>query len=170
MSRRARRAGDVARRLAACSLVLGLLVGIGVSSLAPETSAAATSKYKTLFVAVGNAYDAAVNEFNVAIQSFTACSSAGCEAGAVEGLSDTRFYKATLALEKTAPYPSGVSKSLFEYVGNLVAIQKDINAIAKLKTISSQKSVTSGKLAIDLNNLSYRGMQILIYLGEQKKF
>ena len=141
-----------------------------MSSWAPESSAAASSKNKTLFVAVSNAYNAAVNEFNVAIQSFSACSTAGCVSGVIEGVNDTRFYKATVALEKTAPYPSSVSKSLFEYVGNLVTLQKDVNAIAKAKTIAGQKSITSGKLAIDLDNLSFRGMQILIYLGEQKKF
>ena len=160
----------VIRRLAACSLVLGMLSGIGLSSIAPASSATATSKNKTLFVAVSNAYNAAVSEFNVAIQSFSVCSGPACMNGAIEGLGDTRFYKATLALEKSAPYPSGVSKDVFEYVGSLVTIQKDINAMAKAKTIAAQKSIASGKLAIDLDNLSFRGMQILIYLGEQKKF
>jgi hypothetical protein len=166
----ARRVPGFARRLTIYSLALGLLSGVVGSSLAPESSAAATSKDKVLFVAVSNSYNAAVTEFNVAIESFSACPSASCVAGAIEGAGDTRFYKATVALEKKGPFPSGVSKNVDEYIGNLIAIQKDINAVAKAKTIAVQKAITSGKLEIDVDNLAFRGMQILIYLGEQKKF
>jgi hypothetical protein len=59
---------------------------------------------------------------------------------------------------------------VIEYIGNLVAIQKDINTVAKATTIAKQKSLVSGALEVDVDNLAFRGMHILIYLGEQKKF
>ena len=133
-------------------------------------SAAATSKDKKLFVAISNSYNAAVTEFNVVLDAFSACTAPGCESAAIEGAGDTRFYDATVALEKKAPYPKGVSKDVIEYVGNLVQIQKDINAVAKAKTFAAQKKLVSGKLELDVENLAFRGMQILINLGEQKSF
>jgi hypothetical protein len=163
-----RRIVAVARRVAACSLALGLVSGVLIT--APNVADAATSKDKTLFVAVGNSYSAAVTEFNLVIDSFSACSAAKCVGAAIEGLGDTRFYQATLALEKVAPYPSGISKDLTEFVGNLVTIQKDINAVAKAPTIAKQKSDVTGTLELDVDNLAFRGMHILIYFGEQKKF
>jgi hypothetical protein len=147
-----------------------MLSGMVVSATAPQMAGAATSQDQALFVAVSNAYNAGVTEFNVTIESFSACPSASCVSGAIEGLSDTRFYKATVALEKKGPYPSGVSKDIDEYVGNLIEIQKDVNAVAKAKTTAAQKTLTTGKLEIDVDNLAFRGMQILINLGEQKKF
>jgi hypothetical protein len=159
------------RRLGALALTFGVVAGVLASAVAPSWSAAATTKSdKTLFVAVGNVYNSAVTEFNIVLDGFAACSSAGCESAAIEGVGDTRFYNATVALEKQAPYPSGVSKDVFEYVGNLVAVQKDINAVAKAKTYAAQKKLTSGKLEDDVENLAFRGMVILIYLGEQKSY
>jgi hypothetical protein len=159
----------VARRRAT-ALVAVLLMGVVGNAMAPVMSSAATSRNKTLFVAVSNSYSSAVTEFNVTIESFSACPSASCVAGAIEGAGDTRFYKATVALEKTGPYPSGVSKNIDTYVGNLINIQKDVNAVAKAKTMAAQKAIVSSKLEIDLDNLAFRGMLILINLGEQKKF
>ena len=160
----------VARRFVVWSLSLGLLSGIAGSSLAPVWSAAATSKNKTLFVAVGNSYNAAVTEFNVVVDSFSACSTPACISAAIEGLGDTRFYKATLALEKKGPYPSGIFKDLNEYVGNLITVQKDVNSVAKATTIARQKVIVAGTLELDVDNLAFRGIHILIYQGEQKKF
>jgi hypothetical protein len=159
-----------ARRLVALALSLGLVAGVLSSAVAPSVSSASTSKDKLLFVAIGNSYNAAVTEFNVVLDSFAACTAPGCESAAIEGAGDTRFYDATLALEKRAPYPSSISKDVFEYVGNLVQVQKDINAVAKSKTFAAQKKLTSGKLEVDVENLAFRGMQILTYLGEQKSF
>jgi hypothetical protein len=159
-----------ARRLVALALSVGVVAGVVGSALAPSWSAAATSKDKALFVAISNSYDAAVTEFNVVLDAFPACSSPACESAAIEGAGDTRFYDATVALEKKAPYPKGDSKDVFEYVGNLVAVQKDINAVAKTKTFAAQKKLVSGKLELDVENLAFRGMQILIYLGEQKNY
>jgi len=166
--RRVRQNLGVARRFVLCSLALTLFAGIAGGSIAP--AGAATSKDKALFVAVSNSYSAAVTEFNLVIDTFSACTGTKCVASAIEGAGDTRFYKATVALEKRAPYPSGISKDLFEYVGNLVEIQKDINAVAKAKSFSAQKSTVSGTMEIDVDNLAFRGMHILIYLGEQKSF
>jgi hypothetical protein len=163
--RRSRSRG-LLRRLAACSLSFGLLASfVGVSN-----ATAATSMNKTLFVAVSNGYSAAVTEFNLVIDSFSACPSAVCVSTAIEGLADTRFYKATVALEKLGPYASGISTDMNEYVGNLIDVQKDINAVAKAKTIAKQKSVVSNTLELDIDNLAFRGMHILIYLGELKSF
>ncbi|MGB8197127.1 MAG: hypothetical protein WCF25_09005 [Acidimicrobiales bacterium] len=159
-----------ARRVLSLALSLGLLAGVLGTVVAPSSSGAATSKDKALFVAVSNSYNGAVSEFNIVLDAFNACSSPGCESAAIEGAGDTRFYKATVALEKKAPYPSGVSKDVIEYVGNLVQIQKDINAVAKSKTFAGQKKLVSGKLEVDVENLAFRGMQILIYLGEQKAY
>jgi hypothetical protein len=159
-----------ARRLTAWSLALGVISGMVASMAAPQMAGAAASQDKALFVAVSNAYNAAVTEFNVTIESFSACPSASCVSGAIEGVADTRFYKATVALEKKGPYPSAVSKDVDEYIGNLIEIQKDVNAVAKAKTMAGQKRLTTGKLEIDVDNLAFRGMQILIDLGEQKKF
>ena len=169
-SRGFRRVVDAAPRLVTTSLLVGLMSWALGSALAPSESVAATSHDKSLFQSAANSYNAAVTEFNVVIESFSACPSAGCVAGAIEGAGDTRFYKATLALEKKGPYPSGVSKDVDEYVGNLITIQKDINSVAKAKTIAAQKAIASGKLELDVDNLAFRGMQILIYLGEQPKF
>lgn len=36
--------------------------------------------------------------------------------------------------------------------------------------IAHQKSIVSGTLELDVDNLSFRGIHVLIYLGEQKKF
>jgi hypothetical protein len=159
-----------ARRLAAFALSLGVVAGVLGSVVAPTWSAASTSKDKALFVAISNSYDAAVTEFNVVLDAFPACSSPACESAAIEGAGDTRFYDATVALEKKAPYPKGDSKNVIEYIGNLVAVQKDINAVAKEKTFAAQKKLVSGKLELDVENLAFRGMQILIYLGEQKNY
>lgn len=158
------------RRLALCSLMLGLFSGVVGSSWSPTSAAAATSKDKALFVAVSNTYSTAVTEFNIVIESFTPCTASPCVAASIEGPGDTRFYQATVALEKKAPYASGISKDVIEYIGNLVDIQKDINKVAKAKTIAGQKSIVSGALEDDVDNLAFRGMHILIYLGEQKKF
>ena len=155
--------------MAAVALSLGVVVALG-GTIAPSWSEAATSQDKTLFVAVSNSYNGAVAEFNVVLDAFNACTSPGCESAAIEGAGDTRFYKATVALEKKAPYPKGVSKDVIEYIGNLVQIQKDINAVAKDKTFAAQKKLVSGKLELDVENLAFRGMQILIYLGEQKSY
>jgi hypothetical protein len=144
--------------------------GLAGSSWAPGWSAAATSKDKALFVAVSNSYNATVVEFNVVVDSFAACPAAQCVSTAIEGLSDTRFYKATVALEKKGPYPSGISKDLDVYVGNLITIQKDVNAVAKATTIPGQKSIVTRTLEYDVDNLAFRGIHILIYLGEQKRF
>src|ERR1700689_2387048 len=129
----ARRFRDVARRIALCSLVLGLFSGVVGSSWSPTSAAAATSKDKALFVAVSNSYSAAVTEFNIVIESFTPCTASPCVSASIEGPGDTRFYQSTVALEKKAPYPSGISKDVIEYIGNLVDIQKDINSVAKAK-------------------------------------
>jgi hypothetical protein len=158
------------RRLIALALSLGVIAGVLGSAVAPTMSAAATSKDKKLFVAISNAYDSAVTEFNVVLDAFPACSAPGCESAAIEGAGDTRFYDATVALEKKAPYPKGVSKDVIEYVGNLVQVQKDINTVAKAKTFAAQKKLVSDKLEVDVENLAFRGMQILINLGEQKSF
>jgi hypothetical protein len=154
----------------ACSLALALLCGVVGSSLSSVSAGAATSKTKALFVAVSNSYSAGVTEFNLVIASFSACTSATCVGAAIEGLGDTRFYNATVALEKKAPYASGISKDVLEYVGNLVTIQKDVNTVAKAKTVAQQRSIVSGTLELDFDDLAFRGMHILIYLGEQKKF
>ena len=153
-----------------CSLSIGLIAGVLGGAWASPSFAATTSKDKSLFVTVASSYNAAVTEFNVVIDSFPACSSPTCVSDAIEGAGDTSFYKATLALEKKGPYPSGVSKDVIEYVGTIVNIQKDVNAIAKAKTIAQQKQLVSTKLEIDVENLAFRGMQILIYLGEQKSY
>ena len=159
-----------ARRLAALALSLGVVASVLSSAVTPTLSAAATSQDKKLFVAISNSYNAAVNEFNIVLDAFPACTSPGCESAAIEGAGDTRFYNATVALEKKAPYPKSISKDVLEYVGNLVQIQKDINAVAKAKTFAAQKKLVSSKLEIDVENLAFRGMQILINLGEQKSF
>jgi hypothetical protein len=144
---------------------------VGVSgTVAPSWAGATSSRDKTLFVAVSNAYNAAVSEFNVVLDAFPACTAPACESAAIEGAGDTRFYNATVALEKKDPYPKGVSKDVIEYVGNLVQVQKDINAVAKAKTFAAQKKLVSDKLELDVENLAFRGMQILIYLGEQKSY
>ena len=153
-----------------CSLSIGLIAGVLGGAWASPSFAATTSKDKSLFVTVASSYNAAVTEFNVVIDSFPACSSPTCVSDAIEGAGDTSFYKATLALEKKGPYPSGVSKDVIEYVGTIVNIQKDVNAIAKAKTIAQQKQLVSTKLEIDVENVAFRGMQILIYLGEQKSY
>ena len=158
------------RRLVALALSFSVIAGVLSSAVAPTMSAAATSKDKKLFVAISNSYNAAVTEFNVVLDAFSACTAPSCESAAIEGAGDTRFYDATVALEKKAPYPKGVSKDVIEYVGNLVQIQKDINAVAKAKTFAAQKKLVSGKLELDVENLAFRGMQILINLGEQKSF
>jgi hypothetical protein len=160
----------VARRVVTSSLALGLALGVLINTTAPDVAGAATSKDKALFVAVSNSYSATVTEFNIVIESFTPCTATPCIAAAIEGPGDTRFYQATVALEKKAPYPSGISKDVLEYVGNLVTIQKDINAVAKAKTIAKQQSIVSGTMETDVDDLAFRGMHILIYLGEQKKF
>ena len=152
------------------AVTLGFLAGIAGSSWAPEWSAAATSNNKALFVAVSDSYNAAVVEFNIVIDSFAACTAAQCVSTAIEGLGDTRFYKATVALEKKAPYPSGIVKDLDVYVGNLITIQKDVNAVAKATTIPAQKSIVTRSLEYDVDNLAFRGIHVLIYLGEQKNF
>lgn len=169
---RARRVRNIVhvRRLIAIALSLGFVVGALTSSIAPSWSVAATSQDKTLFVAVSNSYNAAVTEFNVALDAFSACTAPACESAAIEGAGDLRFYKATVALEKKSPYPKGISKDVIEYIGNLVAIQKDINATAKDKTFTAQKKLVSDKLQVDVENLAFRGMQIVVYLGEQKSF
>ena len=166
----ARSIPSVARRHALCSVALGLFSGVLGSAFSPGVSAAATNKNKTLFVAVSNSYGAAVTEFNLVVDSFSACTGVACVAGAIEGAGDTEFYKETVALEKTAPYPSGISKDLTEYVGNLIAVQKDINSVAKAKTIDRQKTIVTETLEVDVDNLAFRGIHILIYLGELKKF
>ena len=158
------------RRLVALALSLGVIAGVLSSAVAPTMSAAATSKDKKLFVAISNSYNAAVTEFNVVLDAFPACSAPACESSAIESTGDTRFYDATIALEKRAPYPKGVSKDVIEYVGNLVQVQKDVNAVAKAKTFAAQKKLVSTKLELDVENLAFRGMQILIYLGEQKSY
>ena len=160
----------VPRRVVTCSLALGLVSSVLISSAAPVMAGAATGTNKTLFVAVSNSYSAAVTEFNVVIESFTPCTASSCIAASIEGPGDTRFYQATVALEKKSPYPSGISRDVIEYIGNLVAIQKDINKVAKATTIAKQKSLVSGALEVDVDTLAFRGMHILIYLGEQKKF
>ena len=165
-----KRLRDVARRFALCSLALGLFAGIVGSSWSPASAAAATSKNKVLFVAVSNSYSAAVTEFNIVIESFTPCTASPCVSAAIEGAGDSRFYQETVALEKKAPYPSGISKDLIEYIGNLVEIQKDINAVAKATSLAKQKSIVAGTLEVDVDNLAFRGMHILIYFGEQKSF
>jgi hypothetical protein len=157
-------------RLVALALAFGVALGALTSMAAPSSSGAATSKDKILFVAVSNSYNAAVTEFNIVLDSFSACSAPGCVSSAIESTGDTRFYNATVKLEKTAPYSSGVSKDVIEFVGNLVSIQKDINAVAKAKTYAAQKKLTSGQLELDIDNLAFRGMQILVYLGEQKSY
>lgn len=169
-TRRRRLSRSGGRRLVSIALCLGIVVG-GLSGVAaPSWSAAATSRDKALFVAVSNAYNTGVTEFNVVLDAFSACAAAACESSAIEGAGDTRFYNASVALEKMAPYPKGVSKDVIEYVGNLVQIQKDINAVAKAKTFAAQKKLVSGTLELDVDNLAFRGMQILIYLGEQKSY
>jgi hypothetical protein len=161
---------SAARRLVLCSLALGLFSGVVGSAISPGVSAAATSKNKTLFIAVSNSYGAAVTEFNLVVDSFSACTGAACVSAAIEGAGDTEFYKATVALEKRAPYPSGISKDLTEYIGNLIAVQKDINTVAKATTIARQKTAVTNALELDVDNLAFRGMHILIFLGELKKF
>jgi hypothetical protein len=158
------------RRIIISSLALTLVTGVLINTTALDVAGAATSKDKALFVAVSNSYSATVTEFNIVIESFTPCTASPCIAAAIEGPGDTRFYKATVALEKKAPYPSGISKDTLEYIGNLVTIQKDINAVAKATTIAKQKSIVSGTMETDVDDLAFRGMHILIYLGEQKKF
>jgi len=46
-------------------------------------------------------------------------------------------------------------------VGTIVNIQKDVNAIAKAKTIAQQKQLVSTKLEIDVENLAFRGCRSL---------
>jgi hypothetical protein len=170
-SQRSMRGGLVlARRIFMSSLAIGIVSGVLVSTAAPVSSAAATSQDKTLFVAVGNSYNDAVVEFNLIVDSFTACPSAACVSAAIEGVGDTNFYKSTLVLDKLGPYPSGISKDVNTYVGNLITIQKDINSVAKAKTIPRQKAIVQGTLELDVDNLAFRGIHIEIYLGEQRKF
>jgi hypothetical protein len=62
------------------------------------------------------------------------------------------------------------SKDLNEHVGNLIAVQKDFNSVARATTMAHQKSIVSETLELDVDHLSFLGIHILIYLGEQKKF
>ena len=103
-------------------------------------------------------------------RSFSACSAGSCVAAAIEGAGATAFYKVTLALEKAAPYPTAISKDLKGYIGSLIKVQKDINAVAKAKTIAAQKTLVSSTLELDVDDLSFRGIHIPINLAEQKKF
>jgi hypothetical protein len=41
---------------------------------------------------------------------------------------------------------------------------------AKASTITHRKSIVSNTLELDVDYLSFRGIQVVIYLGEQKKF
>ena len=129
-----------------------------------------TNNDRTLFRAVGNSYNASVTELNVVLGTFSTCTGPSCIASAIEGAGDTHLYQATLALEKQAPYPTGVSSDLNKYIVYLNDIQKDINAVAKSTTIAQQKEIVTGQIELDLGNLTYRGIAILIYLGEQPNF
>jgi hypothetical protein len=42
--------------------------------------------------------------------------------------------------------------------------------VAKAKTIDRQKTIVTETLEVDVDNLAFRGIHILIYLGELKKF
>jgi hypothetical protein len=158
-----------ARRLIVLTLVIGVIGSALYFSFVPPTFTKSSNE-STLFQAVGNSYDASLTELNIVIETFSTCTQASCVAAAVEGTGDTHLYQATLALEKLAPYPSGVTSALKEYTTDLIDIQNDINAVAKAPTIAQQKEIASSKVELDLGSLTYRGISILIYLGEQPNF
>ena len=158
-----------ARRLIVVTLVIGLIGSALYFTFGPIRSAS-TNNDSALFQAVGNSYNASVTELNVVLGTFSTCTVPSCIASAIEGAGDTHLYQTTLALEKQAPYPTGVSSNLNKYIVYLIDIQKDINAVAKSTTIAQQKEIVAGKIELDLGNLTYRGIAILIYLGEQPNF
>jgi hypothetical protein len=158
-----------AHRLIVVTLVIGVIGSALYFSFVPIRSASTKSDL-TLFQAVGTSYNASVTELNIIIETFSTCTSSSCIAAAIEGSGDTHLYQATLALEKQAPYPSGVTSALNTYITTLINIQKDINAVAKATTIADQKSIVTSRIELDLGNLTYRGIAILIYLGEQPNF
>ena len=160
----------VARRVATCSFAIAVLAGMAASSLSPESSSAATSANRALFVAVSNSYSAAVTEFNLVIDSFSACTSSSGVATAIDGRGDTRFYQMTLALEKRGPYPSGIAKDVNAFIANLIAVQKEMDAVARAPSVARQRSIVAGTLELEVDNLAFRGMHLLIYLGEQTTF
>lgn len=158
-----------ARRLIALTLVIGVIGSALYFSFVPPTFRSSSNE-SALFQAVGNSYNASLTELNIVIETFSTCTQASCIAAAVEGTGDTHLYQATLALEKLAPYPSGVTSALKLYTTDLIDIQNDINAVAKAPTIAQQKEIASSKVELDLGSLTYRGISILIYLGEQPNF
>ena len=140
-------------------MTLGFFAGIAGSSWAPEPSAAATGENKALFVAVSNSYNATVVEFNVVVDSFAACSAAQCVSSAIEGLSDTRFYDATVALEKTGRIPQVYPRTSTCTSATSSPVQRtDVNAVAKAATTTGQKSIVTRTLEYDVDNLAFRGM------------
>jgi hypothetical protein len=157
-----------ARRLIVATLVIGLIGSALYFSFRPNWTS--TKSDSALFVVVSNSYNSSVTELNIIVETFSTCTTASCISAAIEGAGDTHLYQATLALEKAAPYPSGVSSDLQKYIVSLIDVQKDINAVAKATTIAQQREIVSGKVELDVGNLTYRGIEILIYLGEQPNF
>jgi hypothetical protein len=158
-----------ARRLIVVTLVIGVIGSALYFSFVPIRTTSTKSDL-TLFQAVGTSYNASVTELNVIIETFSTCTTSSCIAAAIEGAGDTHLYQATLALEKQAPYPTAITSAVNTYLTTLISIQKDINAVAKATTIADQKSIVTSKIELDLGNLTYRGIAILIYLGEQPNF
>ena len=158
-----------ARRLIVVTLVIGLIGSALYFTFGPIRSTS-TNNDSTLFRAVGNSYNGSVTELNVVLRTFSTCTVPSCITSAIEGAGDTHLYQATLALEKQAPYPTGVSSDVNKYIAYLIDIQKDVNAVAKSTTLAQQKEIVAGKIELDLGNLTYRGIAILIYLGEQPGF
>jgi hypothetical protein len=168
-SERSWRIVEGARRLIVMTLVIGLIGSALYYSLVRPTFTSTRSD-SALFQTVSNSYNASVTELNIIVETFSTCTTASCIATAIEGAGDTHLYQATLALEKAAPYPSSVSSDIQKYIVSLIDIQKDINAVAKAPTIADQRVIVSGKVELDLGSLTYRGIEILIYLGEQPNF
>jgi hypothetical protein len=158
-----------ARRLIIVTLVIGL-IGWALDISFGRPTFTTTKSDSALFMTVSNSYNASVTELNIIVETFSTCTAASCISAAIEGAGDTHLYQATLALEKAAPYPSGVSSDLQKYIVSLIDVQKDINAVAKATTIAQQRGIVSGKVELDVGNLTYRGIEILIYLGEQPNF
>ncbi len=158
-----------ARRLIVLTLVIGIIGSTLYFSLVPIRSSS-TQNDRALFQAVGNSYEASQSELNIISKAFAACPDPTCIAAAIEGAGDRHLYQTTLALEKQAPYPKDISSDVSKYVVYLIDFQKDINAMAKSTTIAQQKAIVTDKIELDVGNLTYRGINVLIYLGEQEMF
>jgi hypothetical protein len=158
-----------ARRLVMVTLAIGVIGSALYFSFVPIRFTSSNND-RTLFQAVGNTYHASQTELNVIFKAFGACTTSSCIATAIEGAGDAHLYQATLALEKQAPYPSGIAGDVNKYFNYLIDLQKDINAMARATTTAQQKQIVTGKIELDLGNLTYRGIAILIYLGERPNF